>query len=1117
MVVAWLPAIILAEGTSPGRSPEMAASTSVEKDAAAPNQARPDLTGTVHDQDGRPARATIFIATAGPKVGTSPFCPSCYADCQKSAKADAEGKFEIKSLDPQLRFQVLAVAKGYKPKYVNHVDPAKGPIEVTLEPIELAAAPPGNCLHGRVANAKGKPVEGAVVEASGIRTRNGGGRWGSLPGVDPLAVTDEKGEFVITSQNPFDQMDVQASARGLAKKTFTELSSGDRVHELTLTEGASVRGRVLFHGQPVTNAMMGMVSMDRSMEHFTGNFDIGTDSDGRFLFVNLPPDVDYYVYGDLESFKQMGAIPLQTVHAAKDGELTDIGNLVVGPAHRLSGRVLLADGASIPAKTRLLVSRENAWDSVQVILPPDGRFDLVGVPAETIGLTLRLPGYRVSARNLSLDRMNPYQLIGRVDGDVTNLVFLLEKGADLAPAYDSMVAESEQPRNKPLHGAEVGVDHSNQLAVSGRVTDQSTGKSLLQFKVTPGRSEVSWNRNVWDTQNQADGTNGSFLVYVDRKWPQPILKVEADGYLPASMLLRLPEQTNADFALQPGSGPGGCVMTTDGRPVAGADLLLICDDSDQPGFDNDGRLTSWRHKQLMTQTAADGHFSFAPQLGMTMVAAASSNGFARVSIASLNSNSNVVLQPYGVVKGVLHRPSGFGTNEDLDLAFDDPDLSYRQQIRLSKHAVTDDSGRFAFDRVPAGKLQLSYRLKTSDNSWQNFPLQQFTLAPDQTLELDVRAAARQTADRFVSHPAPRPVRIPGQEIKGTVLLPDGKPAAAAQVAVKVKGIYLSLGRAEFKSQDAWQDGSIVRSGPDGKFTLPMYENAQTIIAVQDAGYVRVPVAELKSSPQITLQPWGRVEGTLRLGHHPATNELVLLSDPPVRISQIRSVQTGGTNAFSFTNTSPESVEPPVYDYNDFQARTDDQGHFVIAFVPPGTHRIAQLVSIGNDSRRHEPLGDVLVKPGETAHISHGGDERRVLGRVTVAGTNTPADFSRGTATFHSNATFKMLKQLREAKTQADRMALFQSAEFSQAVSGERQYSVQLAMDGAFKSPGIPAGKYEVVVDFINQGGAFTASTAKAYLSPEPITVPAASADDDAVVDLGTIQLEKLSLPEAVVN
>ena len=405
------------------------AASSVGVDVTALQTGRPNLTGLVHAKNGDAVAATVFIATAGPKVGTSPFCPSCYADCQKSAKTDAAGNFEISSLDPQLRFQVLTVAKGFKPKYTEKVDPAKGPISVSLDPIELADAAPGSCLHGRIKDAKGKPVVGAVVEAHGIRTRNGGGRWGSLPGVDPLAVTDESGDFLITSQKPFDQMDVRVSARGFANKNFTELASGASVHELTLTEGAAVRGRVLFNGQPVTNVTVGVVSVNRDMEHFTGNFDIGTDSDGRFLFVSLPPDVDYYIYGGMDSFKKLGAIPLKTIYAGKDGEVTDIGNLVVAPAHRLTGQVVLSDGAMIPAKTRLLVSRENAWDNVQVMLPPDGKFDVVGVPAETIGLSLRLPGYRVSGKNASLDRLNPFQLIGRVPGDVTNLVFLWRKAA----------------------------------------------------------------------------------------------------------------------------------------------------------------------------------------------------------------------------------------------------------------------------------------------------------------------------------------------------------------------------------------------------------------------------------------------------------------------------------------------------------------------------------------------------------------------------------------------------------------------------------------------------------------------------------------------------------------
>ena len=1098
--------------------PAASASTSVGLDTTTLQTARPNLTGSVHAKSGEFVAATVFLATAGPKVGTSPFCPSCYADCQKSAKTDAAGNFKITSLDPQLRFQVLAVAKGFKPKYVNKVDPAKGPITVTLDPIELADAAPGNCLRGRIQDAKGKPVVGAVVEAHGIRTRNGGGRWGSLPGVDPLAVTDESGDFLITSQKPFDQMDVRVSARGFANKNFTELASGASVHELTLTEGAAVRGRVLFNGQPVTNVTMGVVSVNRDMEHFTGNFDIGTDSDGRFLFVSLPPDVEYYIYGGMDSFKKLGAIPLKTIHAGKDGEVTDIGNLVVAPAHRLTGRVMLADGAMIPAKTRLLVSRENAWDNVQVMLPPDGKFDVAGVPAETIGLSLRLPGYRVSGKNASLDRLNPFQLIGRVTGDVTNLIFLMEKGGDLTPDYTGDSSESDRPQNKPLRGAEAGVDRSYQLAVTGRVTDKQTGEPLAHFKVIPGRSDLTWNRNTWDQQNQSEGTNGVFSVFVDKKWPQPILKVQAEGYLPASALLRPLEQTNADFILQLGTGPVGQVVTTNGQPIAKADVLLICDDSEQAGFDYEGHLNSWRNKELITQTDTNGAFHFKPQLGMKSIAVAAPNGFTRIAVEQLQSDSHIVLQPFGTITGVLHRPTGLGTNEDLDLSFVESDNQPYQRFNLANHTVTDGNGRFVFDRVPAGKLLISYRVKMNGNGWMAPPLQPVELAPGQTLEVDIKAKARQVEDRFTGQAPPAAVRIPGEEIKGIVLLPDGKPAADAQVAIKVKGKYLALGRAAFKASEAWQDGSIVRAGPDGGFTLPMYVDAQTVIAVHDKGYVQVPVADLKHSPQITLQPWGRVEGTLRRGHHAATNEIIVLSVTQIRPSQIRSSQPGGTNSFAFTNTSPERFDPVIYDYSDFQSRTDEQGRFIITYIPPGEHTLAQLVPVGDRTQMHQRLGNITVAPGETVRVNYGGDERAVSGKVALVGTNVPSSFSQARATLHAGASFRMIEQLKQAKTQEERMALFQSEDFQQAMSNPHEYSIRLANDGSFKTEAIPAGKYEMAIDFSEPSQSLTPDASQAFMSPQQLVVPpATSTNDDSVVDLGTIELKKLSVADFQIN
>lgn len=1082
---------------------------------ATKSQDRPNLTGQVTARGGMPlpVTATVFIATAGPKVGTSPFCPSCYADCQKSAKTDAQGNFEITSLDTQLQFQILAVAKGFKPKYANHVDPAKGPITMKLEPIEMAAAPPGNCLHGRVVDAKGKPIVGAVVEAHGIRTRNGGGRWGSLPGVDPLAVADENGEFLITSQKPFDLMDVKVSARGFANQTFTELASGSGSHELKMSEGASVRGRVMFHDRPLTNVLVGVVSVNRDMEHYTGNFNVGTDSDGRFLFVNLPADVDYFIYGSMDSLNPYGAIPLQKIHSDGDGKLTDIGNLVVGPAHRLAGRVVLADGAAIPPKTRLLVSRQDAWDSRQINLPPDGRFDLAGVPSETISLSVRLKGYRVSAKNASLDTLNPFQLVGRVDGDITNLIFLLEKGDNLPPNYDNNLPESDWPRNRPLRGTEGGADHSDEVAVTGRVTDKQTGEPLAHFQVTPGSANLTWKRNAWDIQKTASGTNGSYTVYLDPKWAQPVLKVEADGYLPASVLLRPLEQTKANLVLQKGTGPSGTVLSPAGQPVAKADVLLVCADSDQPGFDYDGHLTARFNKKQITTTDADGHFSLAPQLGMRSIAVSSANGFNQVSMETLATNSNIVLEPLGTIKGVLNRPNGPGTNEDLDLAFVDDGTSVYQRIHLANHAVTDAAGRFEFDRVPAGRLQLSYRLKMiGQESWESIPLQQVSLHPGQTLDVNIAASARQSPVGFGGQPAPEPKREAGVKIEGVVLLPDGKPAAGAQVAVQVTGKYLSLGKAAFKAYAAWQDGSIVRAGPDGKFSLPMYVAAQSVIALNDSGYVQVSLADLKRSPQITLQPWGRIEGTLRLGQHPATNTMVVLSQPSRIPSSIRTARPGTTNEWIFTNSAPATLEPPIYDFDDFQARTDDQGRFVITYVPPGEQTIARLVPEGNGSQMHSPLGSVQVKPGEVVKVQFGGGERTVTGKVVFADNAAPKDLSQATASLHSGETFKLIQRLQQARTQAERMALFQSPEYLQSITHRHDYPAQLSNDGSFRVEGVAPGKYELAVDFSDRHQMSFPPTNNLFTSNQEIIIPAAGTNDDSAVNLGTIELKKLVLP-----
>jgi beta-lactamase regulating signal transducer with metallopeptidase domain/uncharacterized GH25 family protein len=1030
----------------------------------------PDLHGQVNGPDGAAlANATVFIFSAGPKLGTSPFCPTCYADCRKSTKTDASGNFKIESLDPQLIFRILVVAKDHKPLFVPGIDPSRTNPIVKLAALNIADTPPERRVTGRVLDKEGKPIHGAVVESFGIHTKDGGGRFGQLATVDPVSVTDENGEFLITSREDFENMDVNVEARALAKKSFTRLLASGKPNDLTLTEGASFTGRVMLDGKPLANVAVGVAGADRTAGNFTGNYDVGTDASGRFLLANLPPKAQWYIYGLVDTFKSKGAIPTGSVTSGADGEITDVGDLMVRPAHRLSGRVVLEGGGEIPPKTRLLASREKAWDTAFYELPPDGRFEIEGLPTETYGISVRVKGYRVSAKNGSLDALNPYHLIGRVDRDITNLVYLLEPGPDLASHFDQYMSDSDRPNNRILRGAEGANDHTGQRMVSGRVLDAETGEPLSRFKVTPGSARGGIQGTSWDALHAMDVNSGNYTLYFETRIVSPVIKVEVEGYLPVSLPVSI-DQTNLDFKMKKGAGPRGRVLSADGKPVSGATVVLICADDRQVGFSYEGKLGTWQHGERQASTDADGQFRFRPELDMQAVAMAGPDGFKVVSVADLAADAKVTLEPWGTVTGTLKRPDGAGKAEDLDLAFSSA-LPNDAHLRLSCHAVTDDSGKFKFERVPAGKLQVTYRLPMGNNGWQSLPLQSFELTPGQNLQLNINGPARATNSMpqpAVAQPIPR--RVPGQEYKGAVLLPNGKPATSAQVGLQTSNSVINLKGAQLEGYMAWQQGLIINVGPDGGFSLPKEDGAVYIMAVDARGFARVTMEEFKSSPKLTLRPWGRLEGTLHIGNRLGTNELVRLLD--------------------------SEWPRPLYQFDSMQARTDNQGKFAIEMVPPGAQSISRLIPYGNSQMSGTSM-PVTIKSGDVTQASFGGNGQSVIGQIVIKDQGIPPKWRVGYGSIHTSFS----PQPGAGKTEEDWKAWRKKFRF---------FPIIVDAGGAFRADDVAPGAYILTIQFVKAESADMGpgwrEAAPAGLIEQEITIPnSANPSELPPIDLGMLE------------
>ena len=335
------------------------------------------------------------------------------------------------------------------------VDPRAGPVTLTLKPSDLAKRDPALLLQGRVLDEDGDPLPGAVVEPFAVR-KGDTTRFGGLTGFDPLALTDARGEFRLGVPEKGILVHVQVSAPKKAPRKYKELAPGAKGHDLSLPDGASVTGRLVKDGKPLPGVAVGLDQVNRDVETFVGDFKAATDAVGVFLIPNVPANDKFVLYGLMGSMKAHGAVAARPVQTGRSREAADVGDVAVGPGFKLTGRVVLSDGKPVPAGTRVILSREEAWDFQQAVVGEGGSFSFEGLPPERYTLSARVKGYRPSTENASLDLLNPFHLLGAVRADVRDLRLLYEPG-EVKSAGGGLdrkaVEEYRRRRDAPLRGA----------------------------------------------------------------------------------------------------------------------------------------------------------------------------------------------------------------------------------------------------------------------------------------------------------------------------------------------------------------------------------------------------------------------------------------------------------------------------------------------------------------------------------------------------------------------------------------------------------------------------------------------------------------------------------------
>lgn len=207
-------------------------------------------------------------------------------------------------------------------------------------------------------------------------------------------------------------MVLEIAPRGMSP-TLVTLATGPERHRITVTEGATIRGRLMSRGKPVANAEMLLSTHSRISGTTYADVRIGTNADGEFAITNVPPGRVWDLAPRMESLAPKGlSAPVTFVATKDDGHEVRAGDIEAGPAHTIRGRIVLADGSPIPPGMRISLNPDRGGDRQVTVLPPDGVFEFKGVGNGVFSLSPAVKGYR--ARNAE------YGIEFLVEGDRDN-------------------------------------------------------------------------------------------------------------------------------------------------------------------------------------------------------------------------------------------------------------------------------------------------------------------------------------------------------------------------------------------------------------------------------------------------------------------------------------------------------------------------------------------------------------------------------------------------------------------------------------------------------------------------------------------------------------------------
>ena len=111
-------------------------------------------------------------------------------------------------------------------------------------------------------------------------------------------------------------------------------------------------------------------------------------------------------------------------------------------------------------------------------------------------------------------------------------------------------------------------------------------------------------------------------------------------------------------------------------------------------------------------------------------------------------------------------------------------------------------------------------------------------------------------------------------LAGIVRGPDGRPLEDVNVTLIGAGFDNPIQSGRLVLGQDVNEPPRIRTGPDGRYAFRPQGRHVSIIAIHDSGFAVRSADDMAASGDLTLAPWGRVEGLVKIGDRPASGETV---------------------------------------------------------------------------------------------------------------------------------------------------------------------------------------------------------------------------------------------------